>query len=73
MNTNAIFCFDFHYFPISAANAGATSEYYSLTPEWLKKAEEEENRRGSMRKLYTLLDGAPRFVLEAYLENVSKL
>ena len=60
---------NFLVFFISAANAGATSEYSGLTADWLKKAEEEENRRGSVYKLYTLLEG--RFV-SAYFHVVNQ-
>ena len=39
--------------------------YDALTKNWRQDAEEERQQRGSVLDLYTLLDGPPRFFLEA--------
>ena len=43
------------------------NSYYALAVGWAEKAELERRRRGSIHELYTLMEGAPRFVLEVIM------
>ena len=43
------------------------NSYYALAVGWAEKAELERRRRGSIHELYTLMERAPRFVLEVIM------